>query len=175
MDCERIYHCSQRPWAHGNRHGDVGQPLCYDERRGRNERHALYNFTDNTGYNSPVNGQASTPYSAPTNQAFRGVTLAPVGGVSPTAVPSATATPTRIAATPTIGSPTATVVPGSCVGDCGDAGAVSVANVITMVNILLGNSQLAMCANGDANHNGIIEVSDIITAVNNLLNGCPRG
>jgi hypothetical protein len=135
----------------------------------------LYNFTDNTGYNSPVNGQASMPYSASTNQAYRGITLAPVGGVSPTAVPTATATPTHIAATPTIGSPTATVVPGSCVGDCGDAGAVSVANVITMVNILLGNAQLAMCANGDANHNGIIEVSDVITAVNNLLNGCPRG
>jgi hypothetical protein len=135
----------------------------------------LYNFLDNSGYNSPMNGQVSMPFSASTNQAYRGITLAPVGGVSPTAVPTATATPTRIAATPTIGSPTATIVPGSCVGDCGNAGAVSVANVITMVNILLGNSQLAMCANGDANHNGIIEVSDIITAVNNLLNGCPRG
>ena len=138
---------------------------------------ALYNFTDNTGYDSPVNGQVTTVFSAGTNQAYRGVTLAPVGGAPPTAVPTATATatPTRIGATPTIGSPTATVVPGSCVGDCGNAGTVSVSNIITLVNILLGNGALSSCADGDANHNGVIEVSEIITAVNNLLNGCPHG
>jgi len=59
-----------------------------------------------------------------------------------------------------------------CVGDCGETGVVDVADILTAVNIALGNLPVAACQAGDANGDGQITVDEILTAVNNALNGC---
>jgi len=60
-----------------------------------------------------------------------------------------------------------------CVGDCSGDGAVTVNELITMVNIALGNNPVSACPVGDANGDGEITVNEIISGVNNALNGCP--
>ncbi|MFQ5665091.1 MAG: hypothetical protein ACE5I7_01540 [Candidatus Binatia bacterium] len=60
-----------------------------------------------------------------------------------------------------------------CVGDCNGDGQVTVNELITMVNIALGNADVSTCTAGDANGDGGITVNEIVTAVNNALNGCP--
>ncbi|MFI5396703.1 MAG: hypothetical protein ACHQ9S_14305 [Candidatus Binatia bacterium] len=44
--------------------------------------------------------------------------------------------------------------------------------IITMVNITLGNAEMSECEIGDANEDGKITVDEILVAVNNALNGC---
>jgi hypothetical protein len=63
----------------------------------------------------------------------------------------------------------------ACVGDCSGDGEVTVNELITMVNIALGNSPVSACPVGDANGDGEITVNEIISGVNNALNGCPAG
>ena len=60
----------------------------------------------------------------------------------------------------------------TCVGDCGNDGTVTVDELLTMVNIALGNADASACTAGDANHDGQITIDEILTAVNNALNGC---
>jgi hypothetical protein len=59
-----------------------------------------------------------------------------------------------------------------CVGDCNDDGYVAVDEILTLVNIALGNATATTCEPGDANHDGQITVDEILAAVNNALNGC---
>jgi hypothetical protein len=49
---------------------------------------------------------------------------------------------------------------------------VTVNDILTMVNIALGNASASACSPGDANGDGQITVDEILTAVNNALNGC---
>lgn len=60
----------------------------------------------------------------------------------------------------------------TCVGDCNGDGQVTVDDILTMVNIALGNANISTCLAGDANHDGQITVDEILTAVDNALNGC---
>lgn len=60
----------------------------------------------------------------------------------------------------------------ACTGDCGSDGFVTVDELITMVNIALGNIPMAMCKAGDANGDEHITVDEIITGVDHALNGC---
>lgn len=76
----------------------------------------------------------------------------------PTATPTATATPTP---------------PTACVGDCDHSGAVTVAELVTMVNIALSQADVATCSIGDADQDGQVTIDEIITAVNYALNECP--
>jgi len=62
--------------------------------------------------------------------------------------------------------------PEVCVGDCGGTGTVAINNIITMVNIALGNSNVSACSAGDANGDGEITINEIIAGVNNALSGC---
>ena len=64
------------------------------------------------------------------------------------------------------------VPPSSCVGDCTATGSVDVEDILTMVNIALGNVPLSSCLAGDANDDGQITVDEILTAVSNALYGC---
>lgn len=63
--------------------------------------------------------------------------------------------------------------PLSCVGDCDVSGAVIVNELITIVNIALGNTPLSACTAGDADGSGDITINEIIAAVNNALTACP--
>jgi len=85
----------------------------------------LYGFTDTSGYNGTISGSASTLITAPTNEAFHGVALAPVappptqtptptitpGGPTLTPTPSPTKTPTRTLTPSATASPTSTQTP----------------------------------------------------------------
>jgi hypothetical protein len=82
------------------------------------------------------------------------------------------------AATPTdTPTPTPTDTPEfpPCPGDCDRDHRVTVDELLTMVNIALGKTNVATCLAGDANHDNAITIGDIVTAVNNALNGCGAG
>jgi hypothetical protein len=49
---------------------------------------------------------------------------------------------------------------------------VTIDELLTLVNIALGNAPASDCTLGDDNHDGHITVDEILTAVNNALNGC---
>jgi hypothetical protein len=77
-----------------------------------------------------------------------------------------------------IGTPAPTATPTSisaasvCVGDCKGDGQVTVDEIITMVDIALGNAQPSACFKGLLS-GADIEINLIIQAVNNALNRCP--
>jgi hypothetical protein len=88
-----------------------------------------------------------------------------------------TSTPTQTQTTPT-NSPvpsstqTATQVP-SCVGDCNGGGDVTVNELITLVNIALGNADASTCPHGIST--GLnVDISLIVRAVNNAQNRCSQ-
>lgn len=59
-----------------------------------------------------------------------------------------------------------------CTGDCNGDGQVSIDELITAINIALGNAPLSSCASVDANGNGAVEVNELVSAVNSALQGC---
>jgi predicted dienelactone hydrolase len=61
----------------------------------------------------------------------------------------------------------------ACTGDCGAGGSVSVADVITLVNIALGNAQPSSCLQGIAS-GAAVDIAMIVEAVKNALSGCPN-
>ena len=85
------------------------------------------------------------------------------------ASPSATHTATEVP------SPTATVAPFGCVGDCNADGRVSINELVTGVGIALGTNPLASCPALDRDDNGRVTIAELIAAVNNALNTCPLG
>ncbi len=90
----------------------------------------------------------------------------------PTPTPTITPTPTNTAA-PTF-APTGTPTARPCVGDCNGSGDVTVNELLTMVNIALGNLPVSMCDPGDPNHDGRVTVDEILAAVNAALSGCAK-
>jgi len=70
-------------------------------------------------------------------------------------------------------TPTAIVIPSPCVGDCSGDYTVTVDEILTMVNIALGNANVSDCDVGDVNQDGQITVDEILTAVNYALTECP--
>jgi hypothetical protein len=110
---------------------------------------------------------APTPTSTPVQTST--ATLTPTYIFTATYTPSPTPTPSvTLTATPT-----PTQAPTACTGDCNDDLQVTVDEVLTAVNIALGNVQLLNCEAADVNHDGQVTVDEILTAVNNALNGCP--
>lgn len=72
----------------------------------------------------------------------------------------------------TAGPPSNTPTPTPCAGDCRGGGHVTVDEIVTMVNIALGNMPISACEAGDANHDGQITVDEIVRAVSAALTGC---
>lgn len=62
--------------------------------------------------------------------------------------------------------------PVPCVGDCNHDGAVTVTDLLTMVNIALDNAPVSDCPAGDGNEDGQIAVNDIVAAVTSVLSNC---
>ncbi len=102
-----------------------------------------------------------------------------------TFLPTPTPTPTATSRTPQFCEPTP-CPPGlvcvidppfqsrvcACVGDCNDDYGVEVDELVTMVNIALGNAATSTCRFGDGNGDGEITVDEILLAVGNALYGC---
>ncbi|MBP1687178.1 MAG: hypothetical protein H6Q33_3321, partial [Deltaproteobacteria bacterium] len=71
-------------------------------------------------------------------------------------------------------APSLEEVQNSCTGDCDQDLAVTVAEVLTGVNIALGNRSVGECLLFDANGDGTTTVDEILVAVTNALNGCRK-
>ena len=110
------------------------------------------------------------PTETPTATASQ--TPADTNTPTPSPTPTTTQTPSATTTPSAVVTPTATPI--ACIGDCNHSGEVTVDEIITMVNIALGNSPVSACLAGDANGDGEITVNEIIAAVNNALNGCPN-
>lgn len=73
-----------------------------------------------------------------------------------------------------ISSPTPTPTLGACVGDCDGNGSVTISELITMINVALGNVPVGTCpAAACENVLSSLPVNCAIVAVNNALTGCP--
>jgi hypothetical protein len=83
---------------------------------------------------------------------------------TPTPPPTQTATPTR--------SPTLTAIP--CIGDCSGRHTVAIDDLITLVNIVLGDAEPSACPNGVPT-GAEVDIVSVIQAVNNALHGCGAG
>jgi len=59
----------------------------------------------------------------------------------------------------------------TCVGDCNGDDRVTVDEILTMVNIALGNNPLLDCEAADSSHDGHVTIDEVLTAVNNALKG----
>ena len=88
-----------------------------------------------------------------------------------TAAPADTPT---VAASPTASAPptaTPTAAP-DCTGDCNGDGAVTIDELVTAVNIALGNVAIAACTNADSSHDASVTIDEIVAAVRVALDGC---
>ncbi|HSP96979.1 MAG TPA: hypothetical protein VL049_07005, partial [Candidatus Dormibacteraeota bacterium] len=83
---------------------------------------------------------------------------------SRTRTPARTATPTSTGATPTFS--------GTCAGDCNGDRQVSIADLIEVLTIVIGDMPISSCPAADADGDGMLTIGDIIAAVNSALNGC---
>lgn len=82
------------------------------------------------------------------------------------------------AAVPLVGADGAVAVatpplPPPCVGDCDGSGEVSINELLTGVNILVGSVPLTQCAAMDANDDGSVAINELVQAVNVALGRCP--
>ena len=116
-----------------------------------------------------------TPTDTATSTATATPTVTPTATSTPTASSTDSPTPTATAtSSPTLTStPTPSVTPTPpCAGDCNGSGQVTVAQLVALVNIALGNADSTSCPAGDRNHDGLITVNEIVEAVNVALSGC---
>jgi hypothetical protein len=60
----------------------------------------------------------------------------------------------------------------ACVGDCNGDGQVTIGELITGVNLVLGNVGASSCAALDGNGDGSVVISELIQSVRFALNGC---
>jgi ELWxxDGT repeat protein len=67
--------------------------------------------------------------------------------------------------------PVSALEPPPCVGNCDGIGGVTIAELITLVNIALGNAQASACPHGVPS-GADVDVALIIQAVNNALSRC---
>jgi hypothetical protein len=70
---------------------------------------------------------------------------------------------------------TASIAVPACVGDCNRDGAVTVDELLTGVNIALGNLPIDRCTAFDTNADGAVTIDELLTAVNNALGICTTG
>lgn len=112
-----------------------------------------------TDWTYVLTGPPAPPTSTPT------ITAPPTPPPTSTPIPPATATPTATATT--------TPTPRGCVGDCDGIGTVTVDELVTLVNIALGNAEATTCKKGVPSGE-TVDVVLIVQAVNNALRGCSR-
>ena len=64
--------------------------------------------------------------------------------------------------------------PETCTGDCSGTGSVAINDLITLVNIDLGNAQPSACPHGIPS-GAEVDIALLVRAVNNALTGCGVG
>ena len=68
--------------------------------------------------------------------------------------------------------PTPTIPPVFCPGDCNDDGVVTIDELLTLVNVALGATDMCMCVRGNTDRDRVIAVDEIVRAVGHSLDGC---
>jgi hypothetical protein len=91
---------------------------------------------------------------------------------TPTHTPVPTDTPTQTVAPSQTVAPTPTPTPIVCAGDCDSSGDVTVNELITLVDITLGNVQPSACPHGVPSGSSV-DITLIIKAVGYALTSCP--
>lgn len=61
-----------------------------------------------------------------------------------------------------------------CSGDCNGDGTVTIAELVSLVEIGMGRSSIASCAAGDVDRDGVVDISDLVAAVARTLHGCTQ-
>ena len=115
---------------------------------------------------TPTATATNTPTATPTLTPTRTSTPTPTGTETPTQSP----TPTQTASATLPPTLTPTV---SCAGDCDRSGDVTIAEVVTLVDIALDTAAPTSCPAADVDHDGRITVNDIVAAVHVALTRCP--
>lgn len=64
-------------------------------------------------------------------------------------------------------------VQAACVGDCNGNGAVTIDELVTLVDVGLNGGGVERCAVGDLDGDGTITINELVAAVGNALQGCP--
>jgi hypothetical protein len=59
-----------------------------------------------------------------------------------------------------------------CAGDCNDSATVTVDEIVTLVDIALGNGSVTACSAADTDGNGTITIDEIMAAITHALSGC---
>lgn len=116
---------------------------------------------------SPTETRApmATPSGTPTPSPNQPSTRSPTHTIAPSDTPTPTPSPS-----PTE-SPRATLAAG-CVGDCNLDREVTIAELLRMVNIALGDASVDTCGAGDPNHDEAVTINEILQAVSKALAGC---
>jgi hypothetical protein len=60
----------------------------------------------------------------------------------------------------------------ACTGDCNEDHAVAINELLSGVNILLGNAEMSACAGFDRDGDGHVSIDELIAGVNSALQGC---
>jgi len=107
----------------------------------------------------------ASPMATPEASASQTATATATATLTSTPTPSATESPAPTA------SPTPTPQPPPCPGDCDAGGAVTVDEIVLLVNLALGTGE-GSCPAGDTDRNAQITVDEIVTAVDAALRGC---
>ena len=159
----RLYALAQRQYAPG------GSGPFHDIVTGNNSYDRVAGFSAGIGYD------LCTGLGTPDVDLLVGA-FAALNTPTPTSTPRPTNTPTVTPVATITRTPTQTVpptpTPRPCDGDCNGDGTVTVDDILTMINIALGNARVDDCLAGDVNGDGMITVDEILAAVNNALNGC---
>lgn len=82
---------------------------------------------------------------------------------------------TRLVAIATLAAlarPASAEISQACIADCNRDGTVTVNELITGVNILLGSSELSQCPRADCGHRGEVSVSCLVQGVTAAVAGC---
>jgi virginiamycin B lyase len=114
----------------------------------------------------------ATASSAPTTTATETPSPSPTATPTHTPTDAPTVTPTNTPTNTPMATPTPSKTGIPCAGDCNHDNSVTVNEIITLVNIALGTTNVSQCAAGDANHDNEITIDEILTAVNKALTGC---
>ena len=118
----------------------------------------------------PTTTPSNTPHPSPIQSPTGSPTATIAPSNTPTATPSATENPSTPTSSPT-DSPRVTPA-FICVGDCNLDDAVTIAELLRMVNIALGDAAVDTCEAGDSNHDRVVTINEILQAVSRALTSC---
>jgi len=122
---------------------------------------------------TPTQSTALTQTAPPTPTPTDTNTLTPTETEPPTQMPTTSVAATPVATATATETVTPTLTPTQrCVGDCNGDDSVAPAELITLVNIALGNAPVTDCMPAAVNGAATVTVRDILAAVNDALDGC---